>query len=90
MQSKLLDPVLEATSSHKTIILGPMIQYITDGCCDDPDHIPNWKDANFGTKLKSDMLAAKNMLKEHLRAGHSHSRRLDPAMDMANKKPDEI
>jgi hypothetical protein len=87
----IMDPIWEATGGIKTIVVGPAIRYLTAGCCEDPDHIPNRKNDNFEARLKSDLVVAKNALKDHLiKAGHSHCRVLDPAMDMLNKDKKDI
>jgi hypothetical protein len=87
----LMDPIWEATAGIKTIVVGPAVRYLTAGCCGDPDHMPNRNSDNFEARLKSDLVVAKNALKDHLiKAGHSHCRVLDPAMDMLNKDKKDI
>jgi hypothetical protein len=87
----LIEPLLEATRGTITLIIAPMIRYITDGCCNDPDHIPNRKEPDYEKKLKLDLLQAKNKIRDHLtNIGHTHCRVIDPAMDMAGKANNEI
>jgi hypothetical protein len=89
--SNNLEPVWKATVGYKTIVVGPMLRYITGGCCDDPEHIPNRNKPDFTKNLKKEMVMAKNTLREFLRtSGNHHCRVLDPGMDMAGKEPDEI
>jgi hypothetical protein len=53
--------------------------------------MPNRNSDNFEARLKSDLVVAKNALKDHLiKAGHAHCRVLDPAMDMLNKDKKDI
>jgi hypothetical protein len=86
-----LEPVWKATVGYKTIVVGPMLRYITGGCCDDPEHIPNRNKPDFAKNLKREMVVAKNTLREFLRtSGNHHCRVLDPGMDMASKEPEEI
>jgi hypothetical protein len=86
-----LEPVWKATVGYKTIVVGPMLRYITGGCCDDPEHIPNRNKPDFTKNLKKEMVVAKNTLREFLRtSGNHHCRVLDPGMDMAGKEPGEI
>jgi hypothetical protein len=86
----LLEPIIEATRGTKTIIMAPVVRYITKGCCDDPDRMPNGMQDGF-EKGRKEVGILKNRLKDHLfAAGHVHCRVLDPAMDMANKVPTEI
>jgi hypothetical protein len=93
-QKKLLDllePIWTATAGIKTLVVGPVVWYITNGCCDDANHMPNRRAANFETKLRQVVAAAKTALKEKLRSsGHNHCRVMDMAMDMAGKAPAEI
>jgi hypothetical protein len=89
--AKLMEPLWAATKGVKTVIVGPVDRYVTEGCCGDPDHMPNRKSDNFIDKMRCDVLAAKNLLKEQLcEGGHHHCRVIDMAMDMAGKKPAEI
>jgi hypothetical protein len=48
----LLEPLLEMTAGIATLIVGPMIRYIKDSCCDDPDHMPNKTNPDFEKKIK--------------------------------------
>jgi hypothetical protein len=83
---KTMGPIWEATSGHKTIVVGPMVRYLTESCCTDEDHLPNRNDAGFGDGLRKKMLEARNVLKDFLaKEGHSHCRVLDPAVDIAGK-----
>jgi hypothetical protein len=84
---ELMEPIWAATQGIKTLFIGPVVRYITKGCCDDPDHMPNRKAANFETKLRQVVAAAKTALKENLwSTGHNHCR----VMDMVGKSPAEI
>jgi hypothetical protein len=86
-----LEPIWKAMVGYKTIVVGPMLRYITGGCCDDPEHIPNRNKPEFAKNLKKEMVMAKNTLRDFLRtSGNHHCRLLDPGMDMATKEPEEI
>jgi hypothetical protein len=88
---KTMRPIWEATSGHKTIVVGPMVRYLTESCCDDEDHLPNRNDAGFGEGLRKKMLEARNVLKDFLtKEGHGHCRVLDPAVDIAGKQMADI
>jgi hypothetical protein len=88
---ELMEPIWAATMGIRTLVLGPVVRYITKGCCDEPDHMPNRNASNFETKLRQVVAAAKTALKENMRAaGHNHCRVMDMAMDMVGKSPDEI
>jgi hypothetical protein len=88
---ELMEPIIEATKGIKTVIVAPVVRYITKGCCDDPDHMPNRKQDGFETGYKKEVGNLKNRLKDYLfAAGHVHCRVLDPAMDMVNKENSEI
>jgi hypothetical protein len=80
----ILEPVWEQTEGTKKVVVGPMMRYITEGCCDDSNHIPNRKDPGFSEKLKKELLEARNVLKDYFqKEGHNHCRVLDPAVDIA-------
>jgi hypothetical protein len=86
-----LEPVWKATVGYKTVVVGPMARYVTDSCCDDPDHITNRKDADFEKKMKKDLFQANNIMREYFRSnGHQHCRIIDPAMDILKKSKEEI
>jgi hypothetical protein len=87
----LMEPMWEATKGTKTIVVAPVVRYITKSCCDDPDHMPNRHEEGFVQKYKKEVGQLKNKLKEHLfAAGHLHCRVLDPSMDIANKEHSEV
>jgi uncharacterized membrane protein YgcG len=87
----IMEPLWAATSGTKTVVVGPVVRYVTGGCCDDPDHMPNRKNDAFLPSLKKDVLTAKNTLKEQLQVkGHHHCRVIDMAMDMQEKKNEDI
>jgi hypothetical protein len=82
----ILAPVWEQTEGMKTEVVCPMVRYITEGCCDDGDHIPNRLEPGFHDRLKKDLLVARNVLKDFFQTeGHTHCRVLDPAVDIAGK-----
>jgi hypothetical protein len=82
----VLAPIWEQTEGTKTVIICPMVRYITEGCCDDSEHIPNRLDPGFHDKLKKELLAARNTMKEFFQTeGHNHCRVLDPAVDISGK-----
>jgi hypothetical protein len=82
----ILAPVWEQTEGTKTVVVCPMVRYITEGCCDDGDHIPNRMDPGFNDQLKKELLEARNVLKDFFqKEGHNHCRVLDPAVDIAGK-----
>jgi hypothetical protein len=69
----LMEPLWATTKGVKTVIVGPVVRYVTEGCCGDPDHMPNRNYDNFLDRMRTDVLAARNTLKEQLRlAGHHH------------------
>jgi hypothetical protein len=87
----LMDPIWEATRGIKTLVVAPVVRYITESCCDDPDHMPNRHTETFEATLRTEVSGLKNRLKEHLfAAGHVHVRVLDPAMDMCNRDANAI
>jgi hypothetical protein len=87
----IMEPIWKATEGIRTVIVGPVVRYVTGGCCVDPDHMPNRYNDSFAEKIKADVADAKVMTGEHLRqSGHNHCRVIDMNMDMLGKKPEEI
>jgi hypothetical protein len=87
---KLLEQIWELTAGTRTVVIGPMARYVTESCCDDPDHIPNRK-ATGPDRPKKELLVTRNVLKEYFQnEKHNHCRVLDPAMDIAGKKAEEV
>jgi hypothetical protein len=87
----LMEPLWAITKGVKTVVVGPVVRYVTGGCCGDPDHMPNRNNDTFLDRMRTDVLAARNTLKEQLRlAGHHHCRIIDMAIDMVGKKNEAI
>jgi hypothetical protein len=88
---KLLEPIWELTAGIRTVVFGPMARYVTESCCGDPDHIPNRQAVGFIDGQKKELLAARNVLKDYFQnEKHNHCRVLDPAMDIAGKKAEDV
>jgi hypothetical protein len=71
--------------SPMAVVLSPMARYLTKGCCEDPGHLTNRLEPDFGEKMKKDLLDAKYTMKTFFKeAGHSHCVVMYPAKDLAN------
>jgi hypothetical protein len=80
---KAMDPIWVATRGSATVVVSPMARYLTKGCCEDPGHISNKNDANYASKMKSDLLAVKYRMKTFFNDnGHHHCIVMDPAKDL--------
>jgi hypothetical protein len=88
---KLLNPVWDLAVGRKLIVINPMLRYITAGCCEDPEHITNRSDENFESSLRSRLEEVKNSMKVYLKSGgYHHCRVMDPGMDMAGLRTEDI
>jgi hypothetical protein len=82
---KAMDPIWVATRGLATVVVSPMARYLTKGCCEDPGHITNKDDANYASKMKSDLLAVKYRMKTFFNDnGHTHCIVMYPAKDLEN------
>ena len=88
---KLCRPLWEAADGKNFVIVGPMSQYVSAGCCPDTEHIPNRKNSNFYEKLKMDLLTASSTIKDYLfSSGLRNGRVMDPQCNMAGLAPTNI
>jgi hypothetical protein len=80
---KLLKPIWDLDKQKKLVVISPMLRYVTGSCCDDPEHIPNRKEQNYESILKSGLKGVKNAMKAYLHSGgHHNCRVLDAARDI--------
>jgi hypothetical protein len=80
---KTMEPIWVATKGIPTVVVSPMARYLTKGCCEDPGHLTNRSDPDFGEKMKKDLLDAKYTMKSFLNeSSHSHCVVMYPAKDL--------
>jgi hypothetical protein len=78
-----LDRLWEATKGIDTIVMLPMVRYITAGCCDDSNHVRNRTEPDFLAKLRKDLEEFRIHLKRHLNGtGRSQCQVMDPTVDL--------
>jgi hypothetical protein len=83
MMLRRMDPLWVATKGINTIVIIPMVRYITGGCCEDSSHVRNRTEPDFLTKLKKDLEEFRLSLKRQLNgSGRSHCQVMDPTVDL--------
>jgi hypothetical protein len=50
-------PIFRAARSVPTLVLGPIPHYVTDGCCEEPDHVTNLEDADYAASVSGGVRA---------------------------------
>ena len=63
-------PIFRAAKNVPTLVLGPIPRYVSDGCCEDPDHCTNLEDADYAANIAGGVRA----LGRHLRQLVWHKR----------------
>ena len=61
---KQLIPVLEAVAGTRLILLAPIPRYLHDSCCEDDEHVPNLREANYKEELEAAVYGCKNNLRD--------------------------
>jgi hypothetical protein len=76
---KSLKPLIDQGRNKNCILMAPLPRYISNGCCDVADHMPNRKDSDFSQGLFQDLKEAADNLKDFLfTAGLRQVKILDP------------
>jgi hypothetical protein len=57
---------MNATEGILTVFMGPMLRYVSKGCCGDPEHMANRATPGFESKMLVDLAAVYRTLKEFL------------------------
>jgi len=63
-------PVFRAAKNVPTFVLGPIPRYMTTSCCEEPDHVTNFEDADYAANIAGGVSA----LGRHLRQLVWHKR----------------
>jgi hypothetical protein len=83
MMLRRMDPLWTATTGINTIVMIPMVRYITAGCCADSSHVKNRTEHDFLAKQRKDFEDFRVNLKRHLNGtGRSPCQVMDPTMDL--------
>jgi len=56
--------MFRAAKEVPTIILGPIVRYMAVGCCDDPDHLTNFEDDDYGANVAGGIRALGQYLRQ--------------------------
>jgi hypothetical protein len=74
-----MKPLLEAADGIKVVVVGPLQKYATAGCCENPKHMPNRKDAAFMSNLLGELATINKGIKDFLfMEGYRNMRAMDP------------
>ena len=88
---KLCEPLWSSASGKHMVIVGPMARFVSAGCCSDITHVANRNSREFYPKLKEDLAASCNNIKDFLfTSGLRHGRVMDPARSTSGLAAAEI
>jgi hypothetical protein len=59
-------PLLEAAGNSKVVVIGPLPRYVTGGCCNTTEHMPNRAKPRFLESLLADLAILNKSLKDFL------------------------
>ena len=72
------------------VVVGPMPRYVTDGCCQESDHVTNRTRPEFYAKMKDDLAACGTTIKDFLFSGLRNGRVMDPGRQLRGLAAAEI
>ena len=61
---KMMTPLLTTAKECSLVIVPPIPRYLEAGCCSDPDHVTNIKNADYKAKLEEQVYACKANFKD--------------------------
>jgi uncharacterized membrane protein YgcG len=84
-------PILEATASIKTVLVGPLPRYATAACCNDAAHMPNRRGARFLEDLVDDLEGVHKTARDFLfKESLGHMRIMNPWVGLRGLSPSNI
>ena len=88
---KLCEPLWSSASGKHMVIVGPTARFVSAGCCSDNIHVANRRNIEFYPKLKEELAASCNNIKDFLfTSGLRHVRVMDPARSTSGLAAAEI
>jgi hypothetical protein len=86
-----IKPLLEAARGRNVIVTAPLPRFLTGGCCEDPAHMPNRRQAGFEANLVRDLRDTAENLRDFLfTSGFKQYKVLDPGVSWRNRDNDYL
>jgi hypothetical protein len=86
---RLCRPAFNATDDIPTAMIGPLPRYVTNACCNDPEHMANRSTLGFLAKMKKELEVINRTIKEFLH-GYSNIRAMDPWVGLRHLETNQI
>ena len=88
---KLCGPLWEVATGRHMVVISPLPRYVKEGCCGEPEHMPNRREIDFYQKQKQELAACSKSMKDFLfNAGLRNGRVMDPMRNLRGMSADEI
>jgi hypothetical protein len=88
---KALKPLIDQGKSKNCILVAPLPRYVSGGCCDAAEHMPNRRDPDFAHRLLQDLKEAAENLRDFLfKRGLKQVKVLDPQVSWRGADAGEI
>jgi hypothetical protein len=71
-----LRPVLDAVGRRPCIIVSPMMRYVSEGCCQNPDHVKNLADRSYRDDMQRQLDGVTRSIKNFLFKTHRRNMRV--------------
>jgi len=63
---RLLTPLFELAKGRKRVVVLPLPRYVTGSCCEDPEHIPNRREASYYGNIKEGLAVLNRTFRDYL------------------------
>jgi hypothetical protein len=88
---RLCRPAFNATGEIPTVMMGPLPRYVSNACCNDPEHMANRSTPGFMTKMKKELEVVNRTIKEFLHGdGYNNIRAMDPWVGLRHLETSQI
>jgi hypothetical protein len=88
---RLCRPAFNATGDIPTVMMGPLPRYVTNACCNDPEHMANRSTPGFMSKMKKELEVVNRTIKEFLHGdGYSNIRAMDPWVGLRHLETSQV
>jgi uncharacterized membrane protein YgcG len=88
---KALKPIIDQGKRKNCILVAPLPRYVSSGCCDAADHMPNRREPDFAFRLRQDLKEAAENLRDFLfTGGLKQVKVLDPQVSWRGTDDEEI
>ena len=88
---EMVGELLSLVKGRKRVVVLPLPRYITAGCCDDDDHIPNRRSASFSSKIREELGDLRRHFRDYLfLAGMRDTMVVDPNISVRSLAATEV